>query len=197
MRGNLPLRVSVLPCLGSIPARAGEPPGDAGARGQPGVYPRACGGTLVRTTSRSGAHGLSPRVRGNQLCPAVPLSLNGSIPARAGEPVSTTTPTCLSWVYPRACGGTCPDCVTVQLTRGLSPRVRGNRVGAFFVKGYLGSIPARAGEPPPTVLPKPLAGVYPRACGGTPAMACSGQLAHGLSPRVRGNPVQGTSERSR
>ena len=54
-----------------------------------------------------------------------------------------------------------------------------------------GSIPARAGEPdePGTDL-SPLR-VYPRACGGTVAILYWSAYDYGLSPRVRGNQVNG------
>ena len=67
VRGNQNVLVGPLRCVGSIPARAGEP-----GRFRPGftprVYPRACGGN-----HRTGRRTDSGR---------------GSIPARAGEPFS-------------------------------------------------------------------------------------------------------------
>ena len=50
-------------------------------------------------------------------------------------------------VYPRACGGTPMAASALRLSRGLSPRVRGNHGVAVLVQRYHGSIPARAGEP--------------------------------------------------
>ena len=50
--------------------------------------------------------GLSPRVRGNRVCRAVPLYPAGSIPARAGEPRRRSQAQPPDLVYPRACGGT-------------------------------------------------------------------------------------------
>ena len=53
-----------------------------------------------------------------------------------------------------------------------------------------GSIPAPAGEPPPPrSTPKP-AQVYPRACGGTGSWRSKASEPPGLSPRLRGNPLQ-------
>ena len=51
-----------------------------------------------------------------------------------------------------------------------------------------GSIPARAGEPSDVDVLRLNHKVYPRACGGTPALACLALAVAGLSPRVRGNP---------
>ena len=91
---------------GSIPARAGGNPAatrrSALAIGTSDtVYPRACGGTLIRLLTGTVGSGLSPRVRGNRfrlptgLSPRVrgnrficqrPAAPTRSIPARAGEP---------------------------------------------------------------------------------------------------------------
>ena len=91
-------------------------------------------------------------------------------------------------VYPRVCGGTKVRLVAVEKFNGLSPRVRGNRVGSAFVAGRTGSIPACAGEPPRARLPGAPTRVYPRVCGGILTTAFSSSVHTGLSPRVRGNP---------
>ena len=53
-----------------------------------------------------------------------------------------------------------------------------------------GSIPASAGEPPCTWTAARRSRVYPRECGGTWVVALVLTLGPGLSPRVRGNPLQ-------
>ena len=50
---------------GSIPACAGEPQDEYGWRVWHWVYPRVCGGTVLRCRPGVGRNGLSPRVRGN------------------------------------------------------------------------------------------------------------------------------------
>ena len=65
VRGNRRQTAGMDGETGSIPARAGEPPGPARSPCRARVYPRACGGTpatRLRTVTRTG---LSPRVRGN------------------------------------------------------------------------------------------------------------------------------------
>ena len=89
VRGNLGHKAGLTAGLRSIPACAGEPAVevDGGAQGR--VYPRVCGGTLPRQVSHLSRPGLSPRVRGNprdsddRKCPS------WSIPACAGEPLSS------------------------------------------------------------------------------------------------------------
>ncbi len=173
---------------GSIPACAGEPPGSPGRSHQHRVYPRVCGGTPTRTQSEKTAEGLSPRVRGNHLRGVWGQNIAGSIPACAGEPsldtVSIDSPT----VYPRVCGGTAWIAIARRPVHGLSPRVRGNLTPADHATGVRRSIPACAGEPPPTTAARGDQKVYPRVCGGTLPWAPSGEYIAGLSPRVRGNP---------
>ena len=97
----------------------------------------------------------------------------------------------LRWltVYPRACGGTEMAKKAVLGQVGLSPRVRGNRRNRRGTHRRIGSIPARAGEPPKPTRYSPAHRVYPRACGGTSSMGRTCSIKTGLSPRVRGNLV--------
>ena len=108
-----------------------------------------------------GRKGLSPHVRGNQLRGGRSESLQGSIPARAGEPEPPSNVAAQSMqglsphvrgnpintgsrrnvihlsrarVYPRTCGGTHPRSMH-PWTLGLSPHVRGNHVRGKPVTG--------------------------------------------------------------
>ena len=132
--------------------------------------------------------GLSPRVRGNRTCAALACTAQRSIPARAGEPMVELRMSHLTWVYPRACGGTILEPVGADQAGGLSPRVRGKQGVQHMDTHPIRSIPARAGEPSPTVTLRSRRSVYPRACGGTYQHRATGINAIGLSPRVRGNP---------
>ena len=70
----------------SIPACAGEPGEGRRIPDAATVYPRVCGGTVVRRGNPDGAGGLSPRVRGNHRKSYAFSTCRGSIPACAGEP---------------------------------------------------------------------------------------------------------------
>ena len=174
------------------------------------VYPRVCGGTPVqrrRFKQQKGlsprvrgnhdlavhhaapARGISPRVRGNPLCRWVLTPGTRSIPACAGEPWTTGPAVAANGVYPRVCGGTPGVRTAEQPTEGLSPRVRGNRLGETPSAQRRGSIPACAGEPDCASRFQTLNRVYPRVCGGTIAPFVRESRRIGLSPRVRGNPV--------
>ena len=156
--------------VGSIPARAGEPLAPFQARQHERVYPRACGGTFDSRGRRIENTGLSPRVRGNPLARPPPDVRQGSIPARAGEPLALSPVKGWDRVYPRACGGTAMGSARFSGYQGLSPRVRGNLSRGKVVVAWRRSIPARAGEPQPRKLAGCCFRVYPRACGGTPCI---------------------------
>ena len=151
------------------------------------VYPRACGGTMRSCQWRLLFQGLSPRVRGNHQYNAETERIQGSIPARAGEPIPAPIMPLADRVYPRACGGTFNQVPEGALVPGLSPRVRGNRHRQRRYGGCPGSIPARAGEPTPRASQRCTDRVYPRACGGTKTLLDALTDTPGLSPRVRGN----------
>ena len=189
VRGNLlpGLRMQANP--GSIPARAGEPLSLPPVTPCYRVYPRTCGGTPDRLYTGSPGSGLSPHVRGNLFSISLHRGMPGSIPARAGEPPTPYSGPDLRRVYPRTCGGTWSVGAHDNLSGGLSPHVRGNRVIAVTAIAIAGSIPARAGEPS---IPSPgldLRRVYPRTCGGTSVPMNEEQTRVGLSPHVRGNLV--------
>ena len=103
---------------------------------------------------------------------AADAGIGGSIPACAGEPRNRRRPYYRAKVYPRVCGGTSADILPLLTIDGLSPRVRGNRVGMLRYRTAEGSIPACAGEPLHTGGLGFAGWVYPRVCGGTPAPSC-------------------------
>ena len=71
--------------------------------------------------------------------------------------------------------------------KGLSPPTRGNRLPARAARRRQRSIPAHAGEPPPS-RPNLLSWeVYPRPRGGTRRADVAGSRGRGLSPPTRGN----------
>ena len=167
VRGNHDPASSYEPLDGSIPACAGEPRFSASAARSRQVYPRVCGGTPDVDFIGRPIYGLSPRVRGNRGRHRKAGRPPGSIPACAGEPGQTPKGRPTPGVYPRVCGGTHPPLAGMELSVGLSPRVRGNPCRPLARRGRRGSIPACAGEPGTDPGTPTLAGVYPCVCGGT------------------------------
>ncbi len=131
------------------------------------VYPRAYGGTLEAESLPLGQCGLSPRIRGNHGVVDLSDGQRGSIPAHTGEPRGICCWASFRRVYPRAYGGTDKKRVPVSRTKGLSPRIRGNRVNWMGYQSGIGSIPAHTGEPKSSVGYFRPCRVYPRAYGGT------------------------------
>ena len=156
------------------------------------VYPRVCGGTGHGERCPYPVQGLSPRVRGNRPTAAFKTIALRSIPACAGEPVRVGRFGKPVGVYPRVCGGTTVRIEPERRCYGLSPRVRGNLNHVRISKSQHGSIPACAGEPELPRCTINRCRVYPRVCGGTSNRGSDAIYMQGLSPRVRGNPINGS-----
>src|SRR5690606_1428243 len=117
----------------SIPARAGEPSTTLRCAEGLRVYPRSRGGTPLTSTSVIRPSGLSPLARGNRNRRRPRLHRPGSIPARAGEPLSPMPLKLPRMVYPRSRGGTIQKAAPGEREKGLSPLARGNLLGAPVV----------------------------------------------------------------
>ena len=146
LRGNGQPGVGVIDGQGSIPALAGERLRACGLKKNSGVYPRACGGTLITPGNVVQGTGLSPRLRGNAVVFGFGIGIVGSIPALAGERWSAEIWRLGIMVYPRACGGTLLRSNLDNSIQGLSPRLRGNDESDASPQALAGSIPALAGE---------------------------------------------------
>ena len=196
VRGNPDPMADQIGLRGSIPARAGEPSATGARPCTRRVYPRTCGGTSCPSSPDSTPSGLSPHVRGNPPSFNASFTSRGSIPARAGEPGTSCRTSPFRGVYPRTCGGTNAHSLSLSISKGLSPHVRGNPSSTGPCGLHGGSIPARAGEPARSGTQGRKVRVYPRTCGGTASFLIGSGTGEGLSPHVRGNqlnrPVKGT-----
>ena len=133
--------------LGVYPRAYGEPRGRMPGWSITTVYPRAYGGTGSTLPQCLSLIGLSPRLRGNRARPAVPPGIHRSIPAPTGEPPVGHVCAEQQGVYPRAYGGTPHPGRCSGRGRGLSPRLRGNRLPLYPQAKRGRSIPAPTGEP--------------------------------------------------
>ena len=134
VRGNR-TRLRLIACSAwrnrSIPACAGEPPGNylpLLSLDETGLSPRVRGNPGKYCHCHRRRCGLSPRVRGNprHAGPGIRCRSKRSIPACAGEPPHESRLPPKQTVYPRVCGGTTPRRRSCCPSGGLSPRVRGN-----------------------------------------------------------------------
>ena len=91
---------------GSIPAWAGKPSTWRMTRPRCRVYPRVGGETKAASSMMTRPCGLSPRGRGNPDGVEATGDVEGSIPAWAGKPASSTPHRRAGWVYPRVGGET-------------------------------------------------------------------------------------------
>ena len=132
--------------------------------------------------------GLSPHARGNPQAPTAGSDVTRSIPARAGQPAVATTANSTSAVYPRTRGATATTVMIARMIGGLSPHARGNPVRLDVRRAEIGSIPARAGQPPMRNCTPVSDRVYPRTRGATPRWPRGRSRSFGLSPHARGNP---------
>ena len=130
----------------SIPACAGETGLHDIQDDEPEVYPRVCGGNIVRLEGSGAVRGLSPRVRGKQADWDSHHRQLRSIPACAGETRGKSGTASQPEVYPRVCGGNTYANANTTGVRGLSPRVRGKLKRQAIDALHRGSIPACAGE---------------------------------------------------
>ena len=187
-RGNLcPDNISVR-LWRSIPAWAGKPIHRAPGGDGTGVHPRVGGETL-----RLGAHvaeplGPSPRGRGNPGAIGSEILTSGSIPAWAGKPIFSQPLGHRKRVHPRVGGETLISRNVPSISRGPSPRGRGNQPHVHADHLASGSIPAWAGKPLGGGRHDGVAEVHPRVGGETCPPSAHAQCLEGPSPRGRGNP---------
>ena len=186
VRGKRRGRLNFPRLLGSIPACAGEARAGWSLLPPPTVYPRVCGGSPHIADCHCVRRGLSPRVRGKRPSPACAGLRWRSIPACAGEALRHRHRRPPAEVYPRVCGGSNMFRFLTPAECGLSPRVRGKHPSTPNTMKKKRSIPACAGEAPPSWTSTPAAAVYPRVCGGSFQLNSAAAWGEGLSPRVRG-----------
>ncbi len=183
--------------MGSIPARAGQPRSMGRIRVRDGVYPRTRGATTSLRLARHRVQGLSPHARGNPQRGRAWGRIRRSIPARAGQPVSSAPNMRPPTVYPRTRGATLTVKVLGTTLSGLSPHARGNRASCPGCAMTTGSIPARAGQPGVVSWLRYDHRVYPRTREATTTCPTIRQHRQGLSPHARGNRQPRLQPRSR
>ena len=149
----------------SIPARAGPRRPRSGPRSRRPEHPRACGAEKGRPDQSPVRPGASPRVRGRGDPPDAHLTIDRSIPARAGPSRPRPPKRAGAAEHPRACGAEDSRVIAGGVVVGASPRVRGRAPKRLRVETRSWSIPARAGprRGPSAVSAGPPE--HPRACG--------------------------------
>ena len=108
------------------------------------------------------------------------------IPACAGNTLPRARATCRTRDHPRVCGEHETHPVTVAMTLGSSPRVRGTPVVVLSVSVRFGIIPACAGNTQGRIGVNVAVRDHPRVCGEHETNTAKGRRFKGSSPRVRG-----------
>ncbi len=93
----------------------------------------------------------------------------------------------LNGAYPRSRGATHGAATLAHRYQGLSPLARGNLAKRTVQTPLRGPIPARAGQPVPSLDRDGMTWAYPRSRGATSALGVSAWAPEGLSPLARGN----------
>ena len=132
--------------VGTIPARAGETFRPGTRRADDGDHPRSRGGDIPGQRGLPDHRGPSPLARGRPQPRAAQRNHRGTIPARAGETLTSLVTLRHIWDHPRSRGGDSSRVFRWVFIKGPSPLARG-RLSGFLAKAlHSGTIPARAGE---------------------------------------------------
>ena len=157
------------------------------------VHPRGRGEAPDARASATIDSGPSPRARGSPDPRGCRLVTVRSIPAGAGKPPNTSTPSTTRRVHPRGRGEASVEIDAVIGQLGPSPRARGSRPGRRQAPRASGSIPAGAGrlhgagKPSPCRMRCSCRTVHPRGRGEAAMEAPAPRLRLGPSPRARGS----------
>ena len=140
--------------------------------------------------------GSSPRMRGTR-----PESLagrvgRGIIPAHAGNTKRLSTFSRRTGDHPRACGEHSMSLSRLMPWRGSSPRMRGTPLHDAYIGGFMGIIPAHAGNTRCETRCTAPRRDHPRACGEHLSGDAAAFDRQGSSPRMRGTRRSTSSTRS-
>ena len=172
---------------GSIPARAGQPPGRVAYLNPCRVHPRSRGAAYLLHQEFPLMWGPSPLARGSLGRYQQGHNITGSIPARAGQPITGQCERCGQGVHPRSRGAAADTEAFDSLLSGPSPLARGSRPCAGNGEPSKRSIPARAGQPSGALWATLPAGVHPRTRRAATEKIDGTNAQVGPSPLARGS----------
>ena len=186
MRGKRVLLVETVEHIRIIPARAGQTGSSRPPWSAPSDHPRACGANKGSQDGFAQLFGSSPRVRGKRTAKTGQHATKRIIPARAGQTRYFQQRRFRRPDHPRACGANAAVIVSIRVTAGSSPRVRGKpRIRGHRQQNHR-IIPARAGQTASECCSRCRPPDHPRACGANLLALKAVLIVSGSSPRVRG-----------
>ena len=186
MRGTHPHAARNRHGQGIIPAYAGNTESTLCGEHSARDHPRVCGEHQPRSRRTQDRPGSSPRMRGTLIIGASARTMQGIIPAYAGNTVVVIM---VAWGvrdHPRVCGEHFRGFSSFAFPWGSSPRMRGTRRPPVLRLRFRRIIPAYAGNT--SLLPSRLGSArdHPRVCGEHAAMTLDVYADLGSSPRMRG-----------
>ena len=140
---------------GIIPAYAGNTWPQTTMFRRDGDHPRVCGEHMAANHHVSSRWGSSPRMRGTLSKSSGIISLQGIIPAYAGNTSTNSHHPCDAWDHPRVCGEHPYAFGDGDQFTGSSPRMRGTPIDVHESGEQCGIIPAYAGNTMPCSVRRP------------------------------------------
>ena len=186
MRGTLGISMFSHTNDGIIPAHAGNTSTAMWASACSRDHPRACGEHVGLKLAAVPLSGSSPRMRGTRRRAELMRGGYGIIPAHAGNTRCLHAQSSTHRDHPRACGEHLILWCRVRRGVGSSPRMRGTQTCLTKRVGFIGIIPAHAGNTRAVKRFTKYGRDHPRACGEHPVIAFHDRRAQGSSPRMRG-----------
>ena len=171
---------------GLIPARAGNTISASFTRRSARAHPRSRGEHRFRVLAEERLLGSSPLARGTREGNLNRMSVQGLIPARAGNTTFSTARKMVLWAHPRSRGEHQKTAKLATITRGSSPLARGTRQDRTAAASTGGLIPARAGNTQFLGSRSGAKRAHPRSRGEHSSFSRSGHGKAGSSPLARG-----------
>ena len=185
-RGTLILVTVNVEALGLIPARAGNTACWVGSFAGFGAHPRSRGEHPRDSVAVRGERGSSPLARGTREGNLNRMSVQGLIPARAGNTMRSLLALGLFRAHPRSRGEHFVLSARLLWRMGSSPLARGTPFSKTNVILVVGLIPARAGNTVSWLLVTVIWWAHPRSRGEHEFEGFAACKGRGSSPLARG-----------
>ena len=171
---------------GLIPARAGNTNSTQYSPMLARAHPRSRGEHELDTVFPNAGEGSSPLARGTPRYLTSIRRMTGLIPARAGNTRHWRGRTCRLGAHPRSRGEHRHSIPIERAFAGSSPLARGTPERCLTQQGFLGLIPARAGNTRAAREGRPGARAHPRSRGEHAIAQRRTTAPRGSSPLARG-----------
>ena len=149
-------------------------------------HPRRCGENLLIFATASSRAGSPPQVRGKLSFTVEPRKQYRITPAGAGKTLIVMLSRPLVWDHPRRCGENQTKPVTIRMSIGSPPQVRGKLYNCRCAMGTRRITPAGAGKTRCDAARSAVPEDHPRRCGENVLPRLYAVPVPGSPPQVRG-----------